>query len=1047
MSIDEEHKLAELLQEATDYVDRDQPDDAFPQWDLTEMAELLATQHTANLITAFRQELSTGCPTKASSRDCQATTADCPRFPCRMGKYALLELLGTGGFAHVYLARDEELDRYVALKIPHRRIYDSQAAQSRFLREARAAARLDHPQIVALYEVGLYQQTPYIAFAYCPGETLAEWLKAHRSTKTVRHPRSATRQIAQWMYQLADAVAHAHGKNVLHRDLKPGNILLQGDDALEIRVSDFGMAKHLYEEEGPEVTREGDLVGTPAYMSPEQSRGQTLGPASDVFSVGAILFELLTGQAPFQRPTTAETFAALQGDDVPRRKLQGADRDLSAICLKCLEKDPEQRYASAHELREDLSAWLAGNPVTARHATVSERLLKWSVSNPAVVSALSFAFLVLLLASFTFRGLWLTAEQQRISAERQRQVASLHERKAQSAWRQAEKEKEAAQRTLQVFLAAIDQANPKRKGHRDMTAYDFLNATHQLVESTLHDDPTARAPILKSLGRAYASIGFHEQAADCQRSAVAIFSRELGEGASDTLSARRDLARSLRELGDYAEAIEHQQIAIKSDPNRSSRRLQWSRHQLAETYLELGDVDRALALLNGNIDFAEPLGGEEDIPSSDSLLLPARLTLIQILYNRGEAERALQTARQEWQERSERYGVDDIRTLRAKSLLARCKWWVGNQKKAISTQANTCQLAANRYPDSVFQLREQTRLANWLSVDGQNESALALFQQVVDKTTDRFGLSHPESLNVSRFYGVALHRAGRQERAINVLESAYQACVDRFGSPRKSRAVDLALELATCRRANGENQRALELLLVSLGDENVPPNPGREKEEMQLMIEIINCLNAVDDLPRAVDFLKSRLKTYRTDRGTENSMVRTLAGMLALLHIRQNQPDQALALLVSDFYHGAKPDSQDDAEIAAIVFLASRLEESDGALDLMSGQLSQKERIDLGRELMLHSYVRQIWRNVIPTLEPQSIWRRDPARAHEVALISSGRLAALKKQELNLWDRIIVESSHDLFQSELAEQTASAHVANQSSRRLPSTDLSPMPVQ
>ena len=271
--------------------------------------------------------------------------------------------LGRGGMGVVCRARQLSLGRTVALKQMLLGSQASAADRTRFRTEAEAAAKLEHPNIVPVYEVGLHDGQPYFTMKLVEGETLSERLAGGPLP-----PRAAVRILAE----VARAVQYAHQQGILHRDLKPSNILLDADD--HPFVMDFGLAKRLETDSG--LTRTGAIIGTPNYMAPEQAAGQrgTLGPASDVYALGSILYHLLTGRPPFQAATAVDTvMMLLEQDPLPPRQLnRKLDRSLELITLKCLQKPADLRYASAAALADDLEAYLAGEPVAARSGALTD---------------------------------------------------------------------------------------------------------------------------------------------------------------------------------------------------------------------------------------------------------------------------------------------------------------------------------------------------------------------------------------------------------------------------------------------------------------------------------------------------------------------------------------------------------------------------------------------------------------------------------------------------------------------------------------------------
>src|SRR5881396_3618441 len=301
------------------------------------------------------------------------TTTRIAKVLGELGDYELLEEIGRGGQGVVFRARQKSLNRTVALKIIGLGQWASKAHVKRFRLEAEAAARLDHPCIVPIYEVGEQDGCCYFSMKFVEGGQLDEVV--------VRTP-MPMRQAAELMAKVARTVHYAHEHGILHRDIKPGNILLDANG--EPHLTDFGLARLLETESS--ITRTMEVLGTPSYMAPEQASGETakLTSGTDVYGLGAVLYQLLTGHPPFAGGTTYQTIKLLLDTEPrqPRLWNRKIDRDLSTICLKCLEKDPKRRYSSALALAEDLERWLKYEPITARRIGLVARGKKWVRRNP-----------------------------------------------------------------------------------------------------------------------------------------------------------------------------------------------------------------------------------------------------------------------------------------------------------------------------------------------------------------------------------------------------------------------------------------------------------------------------------------------------------------------------------------------------------------------------------------------------------------------------------------------------------------------------------------
>ena len=372
----------------------------------------------------------------------------------------LMEIIGSGGMGVVFKARQAKLDRDVAVKFLHDAHRAGTEQRERFLQEARAIARLRHPHLVQVYEFGEASAAggstsqPYLVLEYVSGGSLADLLRG-----SPQPPKEAARLVET----LADAIHYAHQHGIIHRDLKPANVLLAGNgelagggrdlsgDTWNLRlpipqsvlpfpkISDFGLAKF---STGASLTQTGDVLGTPSYMAPEQTMGKSgeITAAVDVYGLGAILYETLTGRPPFKAETAIATLAQVRQDDPvsPRRLQPTVPRDLETICLKCLQKEPSHRYATAEELAKDLRRFRSGEPIQARPVGKGERVVRWCRRKPGVAGLLAALVLVFLAGGAGVMWQWQSARRERDSAHQEQERAEHH---------------------LQMVCARVDQLN------------------------------------------------------------------------------------------------------------------------------------------------------------------------------------------------------------------------------------------------------------------------------------------------------------------------------------------------------------------------------------------------------------------------------------------------------------------------------------------------------------------------------------------------------------------------------------------------------------
>jgi serine/threonine protein kinase len=490
-------------------------------------------------------------------------------FPC-IPDYEILGVLGRGGMGVVYKARQAGLKRLVALKMVGAGILAEPQELARFRAEAEAAAALQHPNIVPIYEVAEHQGQPYFSMEFIDGGSLAQVVG---SGQWAVDNKDTPRRVAELIETLARATHYAHQHGIVHRDLKPSNILLQKNPTTDCtdntdkkfgdypchpcdpwfpKIADFGLAKRL--DSGTAGTQTGVILGTPNYMAPEQAAGQAkaIGPATDVYALGAILYEMFTGRPPFQGETPLETVQQVREQDVvpPRRLRPAVPRDLDTICLKCLRKEPGRRYASAQALAEDLRRFQNGEPILARPVGLWERGVKWARRRPlAATLALASLLAVAGLVIGTIQ-----IEEARRQADREAAQARLQEQKARDNYERAEYSYRLARTSMESVLTEIRNDPRFQEGPLESVRKLLLQAELKFYEqfaAQRGDEPAFKAErgeAYLKLGRVTRELEGEAKALAPLRSAVELFA-ELTRDHPESPEYQAKLAESHYYLG------------------------------------------------------------------------------------------------------------------------------------------------------------------------------------------------------------------------------------------------------------------------------------------------------------------------------------------------------------------------------------------------------------------------------------------------------------------------------------------------------------------
>jgi tetratricopeptide (TPR) repeat protein/predicted Ser/Thr protein kinase len=544
--------------------------------------------------------------------------AETPKFS--VGGYDLLATLGRGAMGVVYLAQQRGLKRLVALKMISAGALASGRERARFRSEAEAAAQLQHTNIVQIYEIGEHDGQPFFSLEFVNGGNLGSKIKG-----TPQPPRQA----AEIVRTLALAMDFAHQHNVIHRDLKPSNILLTSDSIP--KIADFGLAKSLEEESIH--TQTGTILGTPSYMSPEQASGKTkdIGPAADIYALGAILYDLLTGRPPFRGTSLWETVRLVKTQEpVPPRHLQpNIPVDLETICLKCLQKEPQKRYARAADLAEDLRRFLAGEAIRARPISAPERLWRWCRRNPrlAILHGVVASLVVVWAVSSTV--LYFQVKEEKEATERQRQIALHNEQVARDNEKQARKNADALR--LQ-FLANVSRVHelveklharltpktgPMTNPETDALRQEILELARLTMMGMANDfstsgiSPFGMVLVHQKMGELFRKLGQGEASRQQYQLGVEA-ARHIAREHPDDDIARGNLALMLNKLGEatlefkgdvpaalacFREAFELQERLVAHLPSANT----------AADKKKIADVHRNLRAYHNNLAYAAGL--------------------------------------------------------------------------------------------------------------------------------------------------------------------------------------------------------------------------------------------------------------------------------------------------------------------------------------------------------------------------------------------------------------------------------------------------------
>jgi serine/threonine protein kinase/tetratricopeptide (TPR) repeat protein len=762
-------------------------------------------------------------------------------------RFRVLRPHAKGGLGAVFVALDCELNREVALKQILDRHADDPVNRARFLLEAEITGRLEHPGIVPVYGLGTYADgRPYYAMRFVRGDSLKEAIAAFHADATLNADpgrRSLElRKLLRRFLDVCNAIDYAHSRGVLHRDVKPGNVIVGKYG--ETLVVDWGLAKPMgYREpgllsdertlrpssaSGSAETLPGATLGTPAYMSPEQAAGELdrLGPRSDVYSLGATLYSLLTGRSPFGGTVVDEILRMVaKGMFPPPRRLDpSVDQALEAVCLKAMALSPEDRYATPRELADDIERWIADEPVTAWREPLLLRARRWGRRNRTTVASGAVALVTAVVGLTALAAMQNQANQDLRSANNATTKARIaaeqaldRERDAKKATDAALAQSEEARRRAQAVLRFLKEdvlaaARPEGEAGGlgiDATVRQAIDAAEPKIAAAFKDQPKLEAEIRSTLGETYYYLGVNRPAIEQLERATRLFRAELGSDHLDTLNSQIYLGDAHLAAGHITEVIKLHEETLKLGNSRLGLDLPdklGSQSSLAHAYLAAGRVTEAIKLLQETLKRRELKLGPDD-PAT----LAARNNLGDAYFTAGRISEAIKFDQATLELQEKRVGPIHPETLATRNNLGNAYLAAGRTAEALKLHQATVQLVESHlgpmHPDT---LTSRNNLAGIYLAAGRTAESIKLHEETLHAQESTLGPDHPSTLTSRNNLATTYNRAGRTAEAIRLHLDTIKLLESKFG-PNHPATLRTRNNLGVAYMAAGRTADALEL--------------------------------------------------------------------------------------------------------------------------------------------------------------------------------------------------------------------------------------------